>query len=135
MTKDLGLELSLSRRPKLAAGGIKGLRRLWALCRCGALEEAQWQAALTGRKPREALGALGVLAEPGGGTGNMAGDRGLTKFSEHENRESGGAHHQRCCGVSIFHGLGTGLNCKHLTPTQHFEWGLIELAPRMLESA
>lgn len=65
--EDLGLELSLSRRPKLAAGGIKGLRRLWALCRCGALEEAQWQAALTGPKPREALGALGVLAEPGVG--------------------------------------------------------------------
>ncbi|CAL1165116.1 unnamed protein product [Cladocopium goreaui] len=65
--EELGLELSLSRRPKLAAGGIKGLRRLWVLCRCMALEEAQWQAALTGPKPREALGALGVAAEPGVG--------------------------------------------------------------------
>ena len=53
------------------------------LCRCVALEEAQWQAALTGPKPREALGALGVPAEPGGERGKWPGMGGFTKFSEH----------------------------------------------------
>jgi len=48
-----------------------------------ALEEAQWQAALTGPKPREALGALGVAAEPGGERGKWPGMGGFTKFSEH----------------------------------------------------
>jgi len=48
-----------------------------------ALEEAQWQAALTGPKPREALGALGVPAEPGGERGKWPGMGGFTKFSEH----------------------------------------------------
>ena len=43
-SQDLGVELSLSRRPQLAAGGVKGLWRLLALCSVATVDEATWRA-------------------------------------------------------------------------------------------
>lgn len=63
--EDVGIELSRSRRPKNAAGGIKGLRRFWAACAIVKLSEDAWQAALVSANRKDALTALGAPPSPG----------------------------------------------------------------------